>query len=165
MRIYEGAPRQDYEEALRSIGTMLDQRGLRELTLTETEDGFVIQGLAVVSAEESAWNDPGARLEKQTFFILEDDISRFIDEAARRRGAGADPGASGSMGFYEQALRVIGAYVDQQQPRDIFFFEQDRQFVMRLLMQTRGGLRHVLVEFTADEIQAMIAAAPNMRGR
>ena len=167
MRIYEGAPRQDYEEAFRSIGAVLDERGLREMTLTETDDGFIIQGLAVVSAEEKSWNDPGARLEKQTFYLHEDDISRFMEEATRRRNAPKSGEASGaySARFYEKALRVLGAYIDQQQPRDVFFFEQDHQFVMRLLMSTRAGLRHVLVEFTREEIEAMMAAAPNMRGR
>jgi len=31
MRIYEGAPRRNYEEVLRSIGALLDQRGMREI--------------------------------------------------------------------------------------------------------------------------------------
>ena len=33
MRIYEGSPRQDYEEVLRSIGAFIDQRGLSEILL------------------------------------------------------------------------------------------------------------------------------------
>jgi len=36
---------------------------------------------------------------------------------------------------------------------------------MRLLMATRAGLRHVLVEFTREEVESMIAQAQNMRGR
>lgn len=44
MRIYEGSPRHDYEEVLRSIGSFLDQRGMREILLTEAPDGFIIQG-------------------------------------------------------------------------------------------------------------------------
>ena len=35
MRIYEGSPRQDFEEVLRSIGAFLDQRGMREILLLE----------------------------------------------------------------------------------------------------------------------------------
>ncbi len=57
MRIYEGSPRQDYEEVLRSIGAFLDQRGMREILVTEAPDGFIIQGL-VAQAEVSAWSDP-----------------------------------------------------------------------------------------------------------
>jgi len=169
MRIYEGAPRQNYEEVLRSVGALLDQRGMREITVNETDDGFIVQGLALVPGEERAWNDPNARLDKETFHLREDDLSRFMDEALARR-QGRSPRPSGTQfanqsGFYETALRVLGSYIDQQQPRDVFFFEQDHQFVMRLLMSTRAGLRHVLVEFTREEIESMIAQAHQMRGR
>ena len=166
MRIYEGAPRQNYEEVLRSIGAMLDQRGMREITLNETDDGFIIQGLALVADEERPFNDPAARLRKETVVLREDDIARFMEEAvARRRPRGAPAAANTGQAFYEPALRALGVYLDQQQPRDVFLFEQDQQFVMRLLMQTRAGLRHMIVEFTRDEVGAMIAAAVRARGR
>jgi len=91
-RIYEGAPRQNYEEVLRSVGAMLDQRGMREVTLAETDDGFLLQGLAVTPGEDRQWNDPGARLAKETFYLREDDIARFMDEAlARRQNRGPKP--------------------------------------------------------------------------
>ena len=43
MRIYEGSPRQDFEEVFRSIGAFLDQRGMREVLLAEAPDGFIVQ--------------------------------------------------------------------------------------------------------------------------
>lgn len=165
MRIYEGAPRQNYEEVLRSIGAILDQRGLREITLNETDDGFIVQGLALVSGEGRPWDDPSAQLHKETITLHEDDIARFIEEAvARRAERGGPPPALGPAGFYETALRVLGGYLDQQQPRDVFFFEQGQQFVVRLLMNTRAGLRHMLVEFTREEIEAMINVGERGRG-
>ena len=169
MRIYEGAPRQNYEEVLRSIGAMLDQRGMREVTIAETDDGFLVQGLALIAGENRPWNDPSAQLAKESYYLREDDIGRFMEEGINRRHdrRGNSPQAAKphQAGFYEVALRVIGAYVDQQQPRDLHFFEQDRQFVMRLLMPTRAGLRHVLVEFTAEEIISMINSAHRARGQ
>ena len=36
--------------------------------------------------------------------------------------------------------------------------------MIRLLMGTRTGARHVLAEFTAEEIQTMIQQAPGWRG-
>jgi hypothetical protein len=161
MRIYEGAPRQNYEDILRSIGAILDERGMREITLAETDDGFMVQGLAVSPGEDRPWDDPQARQAKETFYLGDDDIARLMDESvARRKQNAADSDAPRhNAGFYEMALRVIGGYVDQQQPRDVFFFEQEHQFVMRLLTQTRAGLRHVLVEFTRDEIDAMVTAS------
>jgi hypothetical protein len=161
MRIYEGAQRQNYEAVLRSIGSMLDQRGMREVTLAETDDGFVVQGLAVAPGDDRPWSDPSARLEKETFNLGEDDVARFMDESVSRlNGRSPLPAvlAAQAHGFYESAFRAVGAYVDQQHPSDIFFFEQEHQFVMRLLMPTRAGLRHVLVEFTREEIDSMIGS-------
>src|SRR3954454_11837982 len=121
MRIYEGAPRQNYEEVLRSLGAVLDQRGMREITVNQTDDGFLVQGLALVPGEERAWNDPNARLDKESFQLREDDLSRFMDEAvARRQGRSPRPHApqgaqfATAAGFYETALRVLGSYIDQQ---------------------------------------------------
>jgi hypothetical protein len=165
MRIYEGAPRQNYEDVLRSIGALLDQRGMREISLSQTEDGFIVQGLALVADEERPWNDPAARLHKETVTLREDDLARFMEEAVARRLSRGGPAAPNmEPPFYEPALRALGAYLDQQQPVDVFFFEQDQQFVMRLLMQTRAGMRHMIVEFTRDEIAAMIAAGMRARG-
>jgi hypothetical protein len=44
MRIYEGSPRQDFEEVFRSIGAFLDQRGMKDVLLVEAPDGFIVQG-------------------------------------------------------------------------------------------------------------------------
>ncbi len=170
MRIYEGVPRQNYEQVLRPLGAVLDQRGMREIVVNETDEGFIVQGLALAPGEERDWNDPDARIDKETFHLREEDLARFMDESlgrrqGRQRGGAQRGGSATTGGFYETALRVLGAYIDQQQPRDIFFFEQDHQFVMRLLMSTRAGLRHVLVEFTRQEIESMVAAAHQGRGK
>ena len=47
MRIYEGSPRQQWEEVLRSIGAFADREALKELLLLELESGFVLQGLGL----------------------------------------------------------------------------------------------------------------------
>ena len=60
MRIYEGSPRQDFEEVLRSIGSFLDQRGMREILFVEVPDGFVVQGLAPVADGAGGWSDRSA---------------------------------------------------------------------------------------------------------
>ena len=164
MRIYEGGPRQDYEEALRSIGTFLDQRGMREILMAETSDGFVVQGLAP-RADPKAWTEPTVGLEKETLWFLEDDVARLMEEAYAQRRRGRPSRSAVPDTFYENALRVLGRYIDQQKPRDIFLFEQDRSFVLRLLMGARTGDRHVLAEFTRDEIEQMVAGAAGQRGR
>ena len=47
MRIYEGSPRQDWEEVLRSVGAYLDDRGMRGVIFIETDTGFIVQGTSV----------------------------------------------------------------------------------------------------------------------
>jgi hypothetical protein len=164
MRVYEGAARQNYKEVLRSIGAMLDQRGMREILLTETKDGFIVQGIAAVASESTVWSEGGgAHVEKVTVNIMDDDIGRFMDEALARRGK--PPAEVPLPGFYEKALRVIGAYIDGQQARDAFFFEQDHAFVVRLMMHTKAGMHHTLAEFTAEDIDTLVAGAPGLRGQ
>jgi hypothetical protein len=66
-------------------------------------------------------------------------------------------------GHYEDAFRVLGRYMDEQKPRDVFFFEQDGAFVVRLLMGGQQGNKHVLAEFTREDIAEMIARGPSLR--
>jgi hypothetical protein len=160
MRIYEGSPRQDFEEVFRSIGAFLDQRGMREVLLAEAPDGFIVQGLVTAGAPTGGWGDALGTQSKETLTFLDDDIERFMQEALARRATAADPAAAGA---YERAFRVLGRYMDEQKPRDVFFFEQDGAFVVRLLMSTQAGNRHVLAEFIREDIEAMVAQGPGLR--
>lgn len=164
MRIYEGSPRQNYEEVLRSVGAFLDQRGMREITLLESPDGFIVQGLVVDSSGSGVWSEHLGQQAKETFTFFDDDIANFMEEGHARRENEHRAVTWGQSGYYEQALRVIGRYVDEQKARDAFFFEQDGAFVVRLLMKTQSGSRHVLSEFTRDEVEGLIAQAPEFRG-
>ena len=53
--------------------------------------------------------------------------------------------------------------MDDQKPRDVFFFEQEGAFVLRLLMSSQAGSRHELAEFTRDDIADMVARGPTLR--
>ena len=162
MRIYEGSPRQDFEEVFRSIGAFLDQRRMKEVLLAEAPDGFIVQALVTTETDAATWSETMGTQTKETLTFLDDDIARFMDEAmARRNHPTADDWAK--AGYYEKAFRVLGRYMDEQKPRDTFFFEQDGAFVVRLLMPSPTGSRHVLAEFTRDDIDAMVAQGPTLR--
>ncbi len=162
MRIYEGSPRQDFEEVFRSIGAFLDQRGMKDVLLAEAPDGFIVQGLVVAGSSSGSWSESMGSIAKETLTFLDDDIARFMEEALSRRGS--TPAApSGPAGYYESAFRVLGRYMDEQKPRDVFFFEQDGAFVVRLLMSGQAGSKHVLAEFTRDDIAEMISRGPTLR--
>jgi hypothetical protein len=158
MRIYEGSPRQDWEEVLRSVGAYLDDRGMRSVIFLETDTGFIVQGLTVQSS-----SGPGESLglaNRETLTLHDDDVSRFMDEAVKRRGQkDQDPGPH----HYELQLRVIGRYLDEQHPRDIFFFEVDGSYISRITVGAQSGLKQELIEFTKDDIASMIAKAPSLR--
>jgi hypothetical protein len=163
MRIYEGSPRQDFEEVLRSIGAFLDQRGMREILLVEVPDGYVVQGLAASAAGAGGWAESVGTIHKETLTFFDDDISRFMDEAAARRNAGLPTPDFAAAGQNEKALRVIGRWMDEQKPRDIFFFEQEGAYVLRLLTSGHAAAQHMLAEFTREDIDRLVAEGPALR--
>ena len=71
--MYEGTPRQNYEEVLRSIGAFLDQRAMRDVLLTEAPDGFIVQGLAGPT-DSVAWVENAPRVMKYTGRITQSTI-------------------------------------------------------------------------------------------
>jgi hypothetical protein len=162
MRIYEGSPRQDFEEVFRSIGAFLDQRGMKDVLLVEAPDGFIVQGLVISGATGSAWSESMGTQVKETLTFLDDDIARFMEEAVARRGRQPPPPPH-EAGFYETAFRVLGRYMDEQKPRDVFFFEQDGAFVVRLHVAHAAGSKHELAEFTREDIAQLVASGPGHR--
>ncbi len=162
MRIYEGSPRQDFEEVFRSIGAFIDQRAMHEVLLVEAPDGFIVQGIVVAGGAGGAWSESLGAQTKETLTFLDDDIARFMEESVARRGKPV-PEPEREAGYYESAFRVLGRYMDEQKPRDTFFFEQDGAFVVRLLMSGQAGAKHVLAEFTRDDIAEMVSRGPGLR--
>jgi len=161
MRIYEGSPRQDFEEVFRSIGAFLDTRGMRDILLLEVPDGFVVQGLVIEGGTTSAWSEAVGTQTKETLTYLDDDIAKFMEEAAARRGKEAADDSP--VGTHESALRVIGRWMDEQKPRDVFLFEQDGAYVVRLMVAAQQGAHHVLAEFTRDDVNDLVAKGPTLR--
>lgn len=165
MRIYEGSPRQDWEGVLRSIGAFADQEKLKQLLFLELDGGFVLQGLGLMGGGADA--DSFGTMAKRTYELSDDQVGEMMDALEARRGSAADDMPHPDlMNYYELALRIIGAYIDGQRAHDVFFFEQDGSFVLRLFGVTGShGAGHQLAEFTKDEILAMIQAAPQQRGK
>jgi hypothetical protein len=165
LRIYDGSPRQDFEEVFRAIGAVLDDRGYREILVNEVPDGFIVQGLKLDSVEGSTWSEAVGHLTKETLTFFDDEIARYMEEAVARRGTATRKADSLGAHYYEQTLRVIGRYLDEQHPRDVLFFEQEGGFVVRMLVTYQAGSRHELAEFTRDDINELITQAPGRRGK
>jgi hypothetical protein len=161
MRIYEGSPRQDFEEVFRSIGAFVDGHGMRDVLLLEVPDGFIVQGLVTAGASTSSWSDTVGSITKETLSFLDEDIAKFMEEAIARRGTGAVSSDHGGM--YERALRVIGHWLDGQKPKDVFLFEQSGAYVVRILVGGQGGGHHDLAEFTKEDVDQLLRRAPMLR--
>jgi hypothetical protein len=161
MRIYDGSPRQDFEEVFRSIGAFVDGHGMRDILLLEVPDGFIVQGLVAAGSSSSAWSETMGTVTKETLSFLDEDIAKFMEEASARRGSGM--ASSGDGGSYERALRVIGHWLDQQKPRDVFLFEQTGAYVVRIHVGGQTGGHHELAEFTKDDVDQLVDHAPDQR--
>jgi hypothetical protein len=163
MRIYDGSPRQDFEEVFRSIGAFIDGHGMRDILMLEVPDGFIVQGLVAAGASSSGWSDTMGTVHKETLSFLDDDIAKFLEEATARRGSGAVSMDRGGM--YERALRVIGHWLDQQKPKDVFLFEQGGAYVVRILVGGQSGGHHELAEFTREDVGQLLDRAPDLRAK
>ena len=162
MRIYEGSPRQDFEEVFRSIGAFIDSHGMRDILLLEVPDGFIVQGLVSAGGTGgSAWSETVGTITKETLSFLDDDIAKFMEEAAARRASGV--AASDKGGTYERGLRVIGHWMDTQHPKDVFLFEQGGSYVVRVHVAGQAGSHHELAEFTNDDVEHLVTEGPALR--
>ena len=158
MRIYEGSPRQDWEEVLRSVGAYIDDRGMRGIVFLETDTGFIIQGTSMQA--DTGTGESMGKVNRETLTLHDDDVSKFMDAAIARRGK---PEGEAPPHHYEQQLRVIGRYLDEQHPRDIFFFEVDGSYIARVTVAGQTGLKQEIVEFTRDDIADLLEKGPTMR--
>ncbi len=164
MRIYEGTPRQDWEEVLRVVGQFADTEGLKELLFMERDEGFLLQGLRFI--DSGAASDSMGSLGKRTYDLSDDRIAELMDAGHAKRGSSTQGDSREITSYYEMALRIIGRFLDAQRPHDVFFFEQEGAFVVRLF-GTAGSHAgsHSLSEFTRDEMLAMIEDARQQQRR
>ena len=164
MRIYDGSPRQQWEAVLRSIGAFADAEKLKELLLLEMESHFLLQGLAMPAG--AADSDSFGSLAKRTYQLTDDQVAELMEAGSGNRGtAESDIPHPEVTNYYELSMRIIGSYIDSQKAHDVFLFEQDGSYVVRLFGVSGSRGSHSLAEFTKDEILAMIESAPEQRNQ
>ena len=103
-----------YGDIFRAVGHFLDTSLFRDLTLVETNDGFIVKGGTIRTGET------GTGLIPQSFLFTDDDLDTLLDQAIERRGAETSaesllPSISidGEKVRYEDVLRSIGLLVDR----------------------------------------------------
>jgi hypothetical protein len=157
VRIYEGTPRQNWEDVLRSIGRFADAEGLKDLLFLEREGDFLLQGLRYMDSGAAA--DSFGSLGKRTYELSDEKVAELMEGAFEGRGEGEKGPDKEIKNYYEMALRLIGAYLDEQRPHDVFFFEQEGSFVVRLFAAGSQAGAHSLAEFTREDMLGMIEDA------
>ena len=165
MRIYEGSPRQDFEEVFRSIGAFLDSRGMRDILLLEVPDGFIVQGLVAAGAVgDSAWSETVGSITKETLTFLDDDIAKFMEEAAARRGRRA-AGRRGGRRARARAARHRPLDGRAEAARTCSCSSRTAPTWSGCSWRARRASHHTISEFTREDVETLIAQGPDLRNK
>ena len=92
----------------------------------------------MTSGGSGGWNEGMGMQVKETLTFLDAQTSPGSWTKPPRGAARKVPTVPHVAGHYENAFRVLGRYMDEQQPKDVFFFEQEGAFVVRLLKVDSG---------------------------
>ena len=74
MKIFDGVSRTDYQDLLRMIGLMLDERELRDVRIWEHADGLMLQGC------------PPGKATFETIMLTDADLHEMLRASYKRRG-------------------------------------------------------------------------------
>ncbi|MGB5931930.1 MAG: hypothetical protein WBH57_02525 [Anaerolineae bacterium] len=80
MRLFQGLPKTDYQDLLRTIGHYVDQSGFTTIRLIETEEGIILQGRV------STTGDIRGEKKTETYLLTVEDIQDMMRQAYARRG-------------------------------------------------------------------------------
>lgn len=80
MRLFQGLPKTDYQDLLRTIGHYIDRSGFSNIRLIETDEGIILQGRVSITA------DIRGEKKTETYLLTVEDIQDLMREAYARRG-------------------------------------------------------------------------------
>jgi hypothetical protein len=78
MKLFAGLSQTDYEDVFRAVGALIDERGWSNISLSEVDEGVILQVLAKPSSREVK-----PRLE--TYLLTDADLERILRDAILRR--------------------------------------------------------------------------------
>lgn len=79
MRLFHGLSVTDYQDVLRALGLLLDERGYRDVRLIEHEEGMLLQALPTVDGQVSATYE--------TLLLTDAVIQQLLTDAYARRAS------------------------------------------------------------------------------
>lgn len=90
MKLFAGLSRTDYEDVLRAVGALIDERGWSNISLMEVDEGLIVQVLARPSLRQ-------ARPHLETYLLTDGDLERVQQDAVRRRKKRETPPAEAAV--------------------------------------------------------------------
>jgi len=78
MKLFAGLSRTDYEDVFRAVGALIDEREWSNISLSEVDEGVILQVLVKPTAREAT-----PRLE--TYLLTDGDLERILRDAILRR--------------------------------------------------------------------------------
>ncbi len=78
MKLFAGLSRTDYEDVFRAVGALIDERGWSNISLSEVDEGVILQVLIKPTARDAT-----PRLE--TYLLTDADLERVLRDAILRR--------------------------------------------------------------------------------
>jgi hypothetical protein len=149
MRFFDQLPRRDYEEALRSLGRLLDDQHVEDILVMELADGFMATGLRPTEGASSGeLTDVGIRRSYVHGEVMYADPE--IDVASKQgqelRGTGREAGR------YEQALRLIGRKVNADEGGLVLVVDQGDAFMLRMIAMGARDLPYRYATFRTGEL-------------
>ena len=121
-----------YGDIFRAVGRFLDTTLFRDLTLVETQEGFIVKGGTIRAGET------GTAFVPQSYLFTDDDLETLLDQAVERRGSGTSIEAalpSITIGEervrYEDALRSIGLLVDKLGWQEVVLIQTSTGFHLK----------------------------------
>lgn len=144
----DAAPSRDYEEALRSLGRVLDDERLEDVLLVERSSGFLVTGLRRTGA-------PGLSHEpRRSYEYVESDYPDDAVVAASMEGAGRR-GSGHRADRNEEGLRLIGRHVNERGGSRLLVVDQGDGFIVRMLLAGDTHLPHHFETVGSAQLERM----------
>jgi hypothetical protein len=130
MHVYDGVPRRDYEEALRALGSALDEERLEDVLIVEVADGYLVTGLRRAASDPNAAAGSPRRYAHAERTLQDRDLSALAQRGRDRRGTGH------VAGRYEEALRLVGRRVNDSKGWSLLVLDEGHAFLLRMRLAT-----------------------------
>lgn len=147
-------PSRDYEEALRSLGSVFDEQRLEDILLVELTSGFLVTGLRRTPHLVA---DAGSRYEFVESTYPDDAIVSASVQGTKRRGSQHRADRN------EEALRLIGRHVNERGGSRLLVVDQGDGFVLRMLLAADTDMPHHFDTITSGQLAGMRGMAVEAR--